>query len=216
MVIDIKGRKGVFVHIPKCGGVSIEKTIHKALGGDNVISYNKLISFSGKEGDILERRLTLHSKLSDYRYYLGNDLKDYFVFGVVRNPWRRMVSHWEYIINNMYNGHKHKNHKLDFNDFVQLYETSLIPHNLKYDDYLDDGLRSKVNFVGKLENIENDIVTISDGLGLDLTDLLHMNQTDPLLKIHKNWKDYYTPGTIDMVYNICKEDIKKYNYEFEE
>ena len=43
-----------------------------------------------------------------------------------------------------------------------------------------------------------------------------MNQTISNLKLHENWVDYYNPRTKDIVYDIFKEDIIKFGYDFEE
>lgn len=216
MVIN-NDRKAIFIHIPKCGGVSIERSIHKALGGNDVITYNRLIRIPPRSEILTCHGLNLHSNLSDYRRYYGkDDIKEFFVFSVVRNPWRRMVSNWEYLTKAMYNKSVEDSHILNFSSFVQVFQSKILAHSMNgYKDYLEDEGRSNVNFVAKLENIEEDIKTIGLGMKLEIPEVLHMNQTDPSLREHEDWRNYYNPWTKNKVAEIFKEDIEKYEYEFD-
>jgi hypothetical protein len=218
MVINDDRRKVIFIHIPKCGGISIENTIHKELGGDSFISRNQLINLPPKQDNKEYTKLYLHSTLSDYKKYIGNEeIKDFYIFSFVRNPWRRMVSHYEYLIKQMYNKSINENDILTFPSFVQVYKTNILMYSFKsYDYYLKDDKIEKINFIGKLENINEDLKKVGDDIKMEIKEVLHMNQTDPILKEHENWRDYYNPGLKDIVYKTFKYDIEKYNYEFDE
>ena len=218
MIIDDERRKVIFVHIPKCGGVSVERSIHKALGGNDAVIYHKLIRAapSPQEGNF--GGLGLHSTMKDFRRYYGNRFPEFYKFSIVRNPWRRMVSHYEYLMSPMWNNRISEKDKMDFPTFIQVWKTNLLAYSMinGYNTFLDDGRGTKLNYVGKLENINEDLPKIGLDIKLEILDVLHMNRTDPKDKEHDNWKDYYNPGLIDRVYKIYKEDIEKYNYEFEE
>ena len=218
MVINDDRRKAIFIHIPKCGGVSVERSIHKALGGNDVINYNNIIRIPSNKDIPNSLGLGLHSNLSDFRRHYGREnINDFYIFSIVRNPWRRMVSHYEYLTKAMFNKRVEENHRLSFNSFIQVYESKILAYSMQgYDHYLDDDGRSHVDFVGKLENIDEDIKTIGLGMKLEIPEVLHMNATDPTLKEHENWRDYYNPWTKNKVAEIFKEDIEKYNYEFDE
>ena len=218
MVINDSRRKAIFIHIPKCGGVSIERSIHKALGGADKYAYTQLIRRPPRPDVPTCRGLNLHSKLSDFRRYYGkDDIRDFYIFSVVRNPWRRMVSHWEFLTKNMYNKRVEEKHTLSFNSFVQVFESKILGYAMQgYKDFLEDGNRSHVDFVAKLENINEDIKTIGLGMKLEIPEVLHMNQTDPNLREHQDWKNYYNPWTKNKVAEIFKEDIKRYEYEFDQ
>jgi hypothetical protein len=216
MVVDDR-RKVIFIHIPKCGGISIERSIHKALGGDDFIAYNNLIRRPPRPNIKTCSGLSLHSTLKDYRRYYGKNINDYYIFSFVRNPWRRMVSHYEYLIKNMFNKRLHEQNKMDFSQFVQISQTKILQYSIHgYKDYLEDDYQTKLNFIGKLENINEDLPKIGVDIKLDIPEVLHMNQTDLKIKDYINWRDYYNPRLKNIVYNIFKEDIIKYEYEFEE
>jgi hypothetical protein len=216
MVINDR-RKVIFIHIPKTGGVSVERSIHKALGGDEKIPYGQLINQPPKIEQSIPG-LGLHSMLKDYRRYFGQEINDFYIFSIVRNPWRRMVSHYEYLISTMFNRRVNAYNRLDFPKFVQVYKTKLLAYSLLegYDTFLKDDYSTQLNKVIKLENINEELPIIGDEIKLEITEVLHMNPTNPNQKEHKNWRDYYNPGLRDRVYKMFENDIKKYNYEFDE
>jgi len=215
MVIDDNRRKVIFIHIPKCGGVSIEKTIHKELGGEDAIIYNKLIRIPGDPNDNHGDGLLLHSVMSDYRRHYGSRISEFYIFSFVRNPWRRMVSHYEYLVKQMYNKRVYEKNIITFPEFLQIYKTNLLTYSIHgYDEFIQDRYGTPINFVGKLENIEEDLRKVGNDIKLEIKEILHMNQTDSGLKEHEDWRDYYNPGLRDRVYNIFKDDIEKYEYEF--
>lgn len=218
MVINDNRRKAIFVHIPKTGGVSVERSIHKALGGDEYIAYGQLIRVLPRPEVKTCKGLGLHSTLKDYRRYYGQSLNDFYKFSVVRNPWRRMVSHYEYLLIPGWNKRMNENNKLTFPQFIQLSKTYQLGYSMPngYDEFLKDDYGTQMDFVFKLENINEDLPKAGLGFKLDIQEVLHMNSTEEGIKEHKNWKDYYNPGLRDMVYKIYEKDIKKYNYEFEE
>ena len=218
MVIDDERRKVIFVHIPKTGGVSVERSIHKALGGNDEIAYGKMIRVLPRPDVKTCRGLALHSTMKDFRRYYEDRFPEFYKFSIVRNPWRRMVSHYEYLMSPMWNNRVHESNKMDFPTFIQTWKTNLLAYSMVdgYDTFLDDGRGTELDRVIKLENINEDLPKVGLDIRLEITDVLHMNPTEEKHKEHKNWKDYYNPGLRDMVQKIYKDDIIRYNYEFEE
>ena len=75
----------IFVHIPKTGGGAIKNHILKHVPREN-LRYPKDI---------------YHASIADYKEAIDNDpdcrpFKDYYAFTVVRNPWDKMVSLFEW------------------------------------------------------------------------------------------------------------------------
>ena len=77
MFIDNDLVKIAFIHIPKTGGTSIGDVLKVNYGGHQCIQYNR------------------HHTLSEllHKYPKCNE---YIKFSVVRNPWDKMVSQFEY------------------------------------------------------------------------------------------------------------------------
>ena len=217
MVIDDK-RKVIFVHIPKCGGISVERSIHKALGGNDIFNIGKIIKIPKRSHVKSCKGLGLHSTMKDYRRYYEGRFPEFYKFSIVRNPWRRMVSHYEYLVFPGWNKKVDENNRMKFSDFVQVYKSDMLGYSMKYgyEIFLDDKRGTLLDRVIKLENINEDLLSVGSDIGLEINEVLHMNSTPKKHKIHENWKDYYNPGLRDRVYKIYKDDIEKYNYEFEE
>lgn len=90
--------KSVFVHIPKCGGQSIETAFLHDIGLDWRRRAPLLLRFNDNP-DLGPPRLA-HLLARDYvtMGYLPKDMFDsYFKFAVVRNPYRRIVSTYQYL-----------------------------------------------------------------------------------------------------------------------
>ncbi len=88
----------LFVHIPKCGGQSIEHAFLKAL---NLTWQNRapLLLRPRVRGEVAPPRLA-HLLLRDYidNCYLSRvQYTNYFKFAVVRNPYERLISFYRYL-----------------------------------------------------------------------------------------------------------------------
>lgn len=151
--------------------------------------------------------------------------KQYFKFTFVRNPFERLVSCYE----SKYYTDKIKYQKKvlyfeyyllgrlkkdkGFDNFVA--EVCKIPnsfadkhfcsqYNLVYDTKRGKEI-CLLDFVGKYENIQQDFETIQKRFGLK--QLPHYNKS-----AKKNWMDYYTLKTANMVYKRYEKDIKVFGY----
>jgi hypothetical protein len=60
-----------------------------------------------------------------------------------------------------------------------------------------------------MENINRDYIKICRRLDIRIRPLKKINTTNA-----SNYQELYIEESKDAVYNIYKEDIKKYNYEF--
>lgn len=90
--------KTIFVHIPKCGGQSIEHVFLEELG----LSWKNrapLLLRKKTEGEKAPKRLA-HLTLQGYldNCYISREMYDsYFKFSVVRNPYSRVISLYNYL-----------------------------------------------------------------------------------------------------------------------
>lgn len=190
--------KCIFIHIPKCAGSSI----------NNHLKLHSL-GFSG------------HSPASSHSEYI----KDYFSFTFVRNPYDRVASAYKYfqglrsghrwyqrnkIISDqaaLMSFHEFVNHIPDFMELMQKEEGSFRSglHFQPFSYFLDDD----IDYIGKFENIQLDYYNIRKALNLDIRKLPTTNTSD-----NKNYKDLYNRHSRDTVYNLYKDDIIKFSYNF--
>ncbi len=98
MTFISNSKKFIFVHPHKCAGTSIERALSKTL------QWNDIILGSTQYGEQIQAHfkrkfnLSKHSCVADIQKVVGNDIWDsYFSFSVVRHPFDRMVSLYEYL-----------------------------------------------------------------------------------------------------------------------
>ena len=208
MLISPKLRM-VFVHVPKTGGVSIQQFLDSHV--DDPIRGN-----------------VRHARLG---YILRNhpETVDYFSFGFVRNPWKRMVS-W-YAMMDAWNrtwgpasgkpqvergGMKDGNEQwravagyADFEEFVMRGPDELPRVGLAQLDYLT-ARRKQVDFIGRTETLGADLVTVATRLGLPAEEPPHRNRSK-----HGSHTDYYNDRTRRRVAEVYAKDIDAFGYTFE-
>jgi len=192
----------IFVHIPRTAGTSIEYSI---IGDDwwNINPQTKHI-FSQ----------TARNHYKDY-------WDDYFKFSVIRNPWDRLVSMTRY--SSFYNIHI-KNHLIDITNYVQNFPNCEIDFrslSSNEDIYFSapnslyqNILSPDIDFVVKYENLENDMLKVFDHIKFPgkLQKIKCKTGNNDYKKFH--YSKYYTDETKEIVYNIYKNDIKKFSFQF--
>ena len=179
--------KFIFIHIPKCGGSSVE--------------------------NLLGWRGTRHSTMEFYmKKYASLNLNEYYKFTFVRNPWARLVSWYIYHI-------KFKTSYPRY--FKEWVKTGMKSHWNKVDgSYWGDkdpincqswiADEKQYNFIGKLENLQQDFDIVCDKIGIPQQQLPHKNATK-----HKHYTEYYDDETREIVAEKYAKDIEQFGYEFE-
>jgi hypothetical protein len=196
-----------FIHIPKTGGTSIR------------VAYSDLedsVFWTGHESALL--------KYTRLQQALGKDEADRvwnnsFKFTFVRNPWARAVSHYKYMQKN-----GALSRVVTFEDWANMmFEPLHLKHRGRRSAFIREDKRPSteqvawfmdlnyepmVDFVGKLENIEEDWSYVCDKIGLNIK-LPHLNATP-----HKHYREYYTPKTRDMLADLAEVTIDLFGYKF--
>jgi hypothetical protein len=137
------GRRFIFVHIPKTGGTSLALALEsKAMKDDILIGdtpkakqrRNRL------KGVKTTGRLWKHSRLVDISGLLtSNEIHDFFVFTLVRNPWDRVVSYYHWLQDqNFDNRAVVLAQEHDFTGFLNHRETMESLRNSHYQSYVED------------------------------------------------------------------------------
>ena len=202
-----KELKVIFIHIPKNAGTSIEQ----CLGGD----LKKI--HKGK----------VHASPRDKHYRKLWKDESYFKFCFTRNPFDRLVSAYEY--DNLMSKRKGypmrpkgpdtaRRNKVaslaklgaeGFNIFVKNFfykRKGAAPYWYRRQSYWTEG--EEYDFIGRVENIQNDFQFVSDKLQIE----------NKLKKINvskrKEYKAYYNEESIEIVSKFYKKDLEKFNYSF--
>lgn len=190
-------KKYIFVHIPKTAGCSVIR----ALGCP-------------------ERRD--HRSALYIKHHADSEIwQNYLKFSFVRNPWERMVSiyfycklhndfgtQWFYTFIGWFTRsimNKNIMNKMPLTTHTQrLFLTPQLPR------LLDEKGEILVDFIGKVESIQNDVLFIQKKLNLPRRPVLHINTST-----HTHYSAYYSQQLIDIVAKWYKEDIQFFNYDFE-
>lgn len=200
----VNGHKLIFIHIPKCGGSSL----NDALKDYRTELFNKKIG---------------HATYLDYKQRVGDNIKNYKIFTIVRNPWEWHVSFFFYL---KQTNPKHSGHRLEYD----LFRT----RNFSFTDYiywLDDDKRPKskqrfvlrnqfdwcvneknefvVDHVLRLDNIEEDYKEFCEIYDIKENKFPFVNKGS-----HSLYRNYYDDKTENIIKNKHKKDIEFFKWEF--
>lgn len=210
MIISHK-YKFIFIHVPKTGGTSVEKTLAPILGKDD--SLVTIDSSFRMTVDPRYPKLTKHSQLLDIKSAVSADIwRSYFKFAFVRNPWDLMVSWYAFRQRDGLQNQEHPDHKLftggvSFPKFLQSAKRLLSECQTDY--IFDKSNAQALNFVGKFENITHDFRHVCQAIGLESIELPTLNASR-----HAHYSAYYNENTSKIVEEAFKKTIKHFNYKF--
>jgi hypothetical protein len=198
----------IFIHIPKTAGRSVRSSLRPHC-------YTKLqelkrvidlitVPLGMKPSQFPKSRyssLSGHPLGLDYINQLGGAFYKYYRFTFVRNPYQRMISYYNWRIRN-----KAISETIQFSEFVRMIvaKNELIP---QYDFITDRAGGSLVDYVGKVESIEEDFKVITKNIGIEAP-LPHKN-TAP-----RHQKTYFDAGTKSIVDEYYKNDLETFGYEY--
>lgn len=210
-------RRVLFVHVPKTGGVSIEDVVREGCP-----DARKKRPGAPPEG----RHLTLERILENEPQAI-----DYWTFGFVRNPWARMVSWYSMIDqwNKRWGPASGKPQDISyglmrdgnamwraaaaysgFEEFV-LRGTEELPRlGTPQVDYLRaPALGKQADFVGRTEQLADDMAVVQRKLGLEPTPPPHRNKSR-----HGTYHDYYTEASRKKVAEVYAQDLEAFGYTY--
>jgi len=202
----ISESKIIFVHIPKCAGKSVKRSLLNA----------------GHNGGH-------HAYPSDIIKKYPQEWEDFFRFTIVRNPWSRLVSGFFFFKNiamarwkDRKSQNKHQRlfrdiFKWNFGTFVrkfEQYQKSIYKINffVPQSKWLFDesGEPYKYDYIGRTEKLKKDIDFLARELDIkNNTPIDHLNSTE-----HGPYFQYYNKETEKIVANIYEKDIKYLGYKF--
>ncbi len=134
----------------------------------------------------------------------------YFKFAFVRNPWERLVSEYEFLLERPLHGRHARVKKLaGFKQFIQMQ----VPRNDAYQMNMlcDQQGKLLMDFVGKLENLQGDWHTVCERIGLVHQPLPRKNVTQ-----HQRFRNYYDNESRQLVARHWSREIELFEYTFEE
>ena len=226
--------KCIFIHIPKCGGMSIQNKF--------LVNRSKPELLLGKNKDPQKGPPRLNHLIGeDYilkKHISKQDFDAYYKFSFVRNPWARVVSLYKYL------GYFQI---MTFDTFVQKYfEKDLFNSKEwfwfvrpQYDYIYNSDNELMVDFLGRTENLNNDFKEICKHINFKDHNLLHINKSTEKSKFNtlflktlwshptkilsynpnrdldkKTYKDYYSDTSKKIIFKFYEIDIDTFKYTF--
>jgi len=210
------GRKYIFVHIPKTGGTALSLALENRAMKDDILIGDtpKAVKRRRRLKDVKTAgRLWKHSSLADIDGLISlQDLDDFLIFTLVRNPWDRMVSYYHWLRMQSFD-HPAVDlaRRLEFVDFLAHPQTQSSIRATPYGHYLRDasGQERTALFV-RLEHLSEDLVPLETHLGFRLDEVPRANTSYR----NANHRSYYTENTQELVADLCKADIERFGYRF--
>jgi chondroitin 4-sulfotransferase 11 len=205
----LSGKKFLYIHIPKCAGTSVVKSLKSYICVNRIGPHEKGKFIFSANGVGLKR-------------------DDYYVMSFVRNPWERLVSSFFYFIQGdigypidrkTWMMEKYKgcfeqfildiDYWFNFIEEDSIYEDKFVPHFRPQLEYIsDENGNCLCDFIGKQETLNVDFLQLSALLNISNNSLLHINQSN-----HWDFTRYYTKRTRDIVMEYFQKDIEALGYK---
>lgn len=207
-----KKNKLIFFHIPKNAGSSISSMLLK----DEKYYYSWVIlskilrKFKNTDNfffDNFQRKIflfTSHETVKTIQDKISNEIfENFFKFAIVRNPFSRFVSRYNYM--KLTNTLREKN----FSDFLTKHIEKSLMADQQFKFLLNKNGEIGVDKIIKFENINEEIKELGKILSLDISKFKKLN-----VSTHGDYRDYYNSNTKKIVEDFCKEDLEYFNYSF--
>ena len=215
MIIS-RGRRYIFVHIPKTGGTALSLALEQRAMADDILigdtpkAVRRRLRVKALTGS---GRLWKHSGLKDVHGLVSDEeLAEFFVLTLVRNPWDRMVSYYHWLrVQSFDHAAVGLAKALDFNDFLDHPQVQTSIGASPYASYVTDqnGVEHCSQFA-RIEHLDHDLAPFEAHLGFRLGEIERVNASDRAT----DYRSYYSDDKAALVARLCNEDITRFGYGF--
>lgn len=199
----------VFIHIPKCGGTTIEKIL-------GTCTPKELFDYGHRLDKSLDKSLQ-HLTYLELKENLKINWVDFYSFSVVRNPYSRAVSEYKYQKDLYLKTSEEKYNHASFENFLNILNLEPSQRIGLYDGHMEtqmsflkteEGTRYHLAEIFNFENLAPCWERLENITGVKYGNYLWSRKSkDPT-----PYQDFYALETQDIVYNFYKEDFENFGY----
>jgi hypothetical protein len=215
-------KKSIFIHNPKTAGKYIWKNLEQHYDFKHYlpkrpdhmnfcgVENSKFAPYNKKYG-VIQYAITS----DDLNKMMGLDAQkwnDYKKFCVVRNPYERLVSGWNFL-------NKIARRNISFEEFIFTPENSVSDYEYchtfmpQYQQMIDMDNNYRIDHLLKFENLEQDFRSSLEMMGFRKEDIIHNTKKINSFH-HDDFSSYITSQDIlDRVNEICAEDLQHFHYK---
>ncbi len=201
----------IFVHTRKAAGSSIRETLEPV----SIQKPNTIISKLRSrvfliENDYRKFAFRQHSDIMSVKNIMPKELFEvYFKFSFVRNPWKRLVSEYEFIKRRPDHGRHKKLIKMTFNQYIVYQAKRHDAHQIHM--LADKNGKILMDFIGRFENLQEDWNFICDEIGIENKQLSHRKKAGKV-----NYSNYYNDENKKLVTKLWEKDIDAFGYAYKD
>ena len=200
--------KFLFVHIYKTAGNSVARALEPYAYRPGSWRLSNLPTWlTTPHQHLLKEKPPKHASAADLRALIPEPIfKELFKFTFVRNPWDWQVSLYHYILEQPADRmHERVKAMGSFEAYMHWRATD---YRTQTSQISDESGKCLVDFVGRVETIDEDFVEICRRIGIR-SNLGHQNKSS-----HRPYREYYSDETREIAAKIYAEDIAKFSYSF--
>ena len=211
-----RGRRYIFIHIPKTGGTALALALESRAMQDDVLIGDTPKARARKArlaGVTAQGRLWKHSTLADIAGLASDtEIADFFTLTLVRNPWDRMVSYYHWLQGQSFAHPAVALAKaLSFSAFLNHAQTIASLTLWPYAAHMRDRFGTeRASLYARLEHLEQDLAPFEAHLGFRLT--IPRANASPR---RKDWRGYYSDSDAALMASLTALDIARFGYRFD-
>ena len=212
-----RGRRFIFIHIPKTGGTALALALEARAMKDDILIGDtpKARARRGRlRGQRAAGRLWKHSTLADIAGLASDaEMAGFFTITLVRNPWDRLVSSYHWLRGQSFAHPAVGLAKVQtFSGFLNHAQTQASLAAWPYGAHMRDRAGvERCRLFARLEHLEQDIAPFEAHVGFRVTPLARANASAR----PRDWRAFYSDADAALVARLCAEDVGRFGYRFD-